>query len=294
MARLSDRLPENAQGRYFVDRTCIDCDTCRQLAPAVFSRSAVAGQSYVHHQPASPTEEQRAQMALVSCPTHSIGTVDHTRVQAGVDALPEEIADGIFSCGYASADSYGASSYLVRRPEGNVLVDSPRAAGPLLKRLEALGGVAWMFLSHRDDVADHARFHAHFGCRRVLHRADVGPGTADVELQVEGRAPIPLADDLLVLPLPGHTRGSAALLYRNRFLFTGDHLWGSADGTGLEASRAVCWYSWAEQTRSMERLLVHDFEWVLPGHGRRFHAPSPEAMRAALTRLVGRMRAGVR
>jgi hypothetical protein len=37
----------------------------------------------------------------------------------------------------------------------NVLIDSPRAASPLLKRLEALGGVSKLFLTHRDDVLDY-------------------------------------------------------------------------------------------------------------------------------------------
>ena len=99
-----------------------------------------------------------------------------------------------------------------------------------------------------------------------------------------------LAPDLLAIPLPGHTRGSQALLYRDRFLFTGDHLWGEDDGS-LGASRSVCWYSWKEQTRSMQRLLDYRFEWVLPGHGSPLRAESPRAMREKLEALVGRMKA---
>ncbi|MGZ5426499.1 MAG: 4Fe-4S domain-containing protein, partial [Thermoanaerobaculia bacterium] len=37
MARLAERLPENAPGDFYVDRTCIDCATCRQMAPEVFT-----------------------------------------------------------------------------------------------------------------------------------------------------------------------------------------------------------------------------------------------------------------
>ena len=46
-----------------------------------------------------------------------------------------------------------------------------------------------MFLSHRDDVADHAAFARRFGCKRVLHRVDVGDGTRDVERRLEGDEP---------------------------------------------------------------------------------------------------------
>jgi glyoxylase-like metal-dependent hydrolase (beta-lactamase superfamily II) len=167
-----------------------------------------------------------------------------------------------------------------------LLVDSPRAARPLFARLDELGGARRMFLTHRDDVADHARFHAVFGCERILHAADVGAGTRDVERRLDGVDPVRLDDDLLAIPVPGHTRGSTALLYRETFLFTGDHLWGDEDTGRLGMSRSVCWYSWREQVASLRRLLDHRFEWVLPGHGRRFRAPSARAMRAAVETLL--------
>ena len=287
VARLSARLPENSSGDYFVDDSCIDCETCRILAPQVFARSARRGLSIVRHQPGTREQELRARMAIVSCPTSAIGTSDKVDLREAVDALPEAITEDVLYCGYASESSFGASSYLVRRDRGNVLVDSPRAARPLMERIAALGGVATMFLTHRDDVADHEKYARRFGCGRVLHAADIGHGTRDVERPVEGDAPVPLAPDLLAIPLPGHTRGSMALLFREKILFTGDHLWGNGDG--LDASSGVCWYSWSEQTRSMERLLDYDFEWVLPGHGPRLHA-SPSRMRAALEKLIARMK----
>jgi glyoxylase-like metal-dependent hydrolase (beta-lactamase superfamily II) len=126
-----------------------------------------------------------------------------------------------------------------------------------------------------------------------LHAADVGTSTRDVERRIEGTDPVPLAADLVAIPVPGHTRGSVALLYRDRFLFTGDHLWGSDDGRGLDASPDVCWYSWSEQVSSMERLMAFDFEWVLPGHGPRFHAQAAR-MREVLGLLVLRMKRGAR
>jgi len=288
VARLSSRASENAAGDLFVDDSCIDCETCRNLAPRIFARSDRLGLSIVRRQPASREDELRAAMALVSCPTSSIGSETKRDMRGAVAALPDPIADGVFYCGYASQDSFGAASYLVKRAAGNVLVDSPRAARPLMERIESLGGVATMFLSHRDDVADHAKYAHRFGCARLLHAADVGPDTREVERRVEGDAPVELAPDLLAIPVPGHTRGSMVLLHRE-FLFTGDHLWGTDDGDELDAGRGVCWYSWREQTRSMEKLLAFDFEWVLPGHGPRFHAPA-RRMRAELEKLVARMR----
>lgn len=289
MASERRRLSENQPGAFFVDDSCIDCDTCRQLAPDVFGRSERRGCSYVARQPDGEDSRRRARLALIACPAASIGSRDKQGLAEAARAFPVAVDGEVSFCGYASPDSYGAASYFIQRAAGNVLVDSPRAAGPLLDRLRGLGGVSLMFLSHRDDVADHASFARAFGCRRVLHADDVTADTRDVEQAWPGRDPVALAPDLLLIPVPGHTRGSAALLYRERYLFTGDHLWGTDDDSGLEASRSVCWYSWPEQLASLERLLDHSFTWVLPGHGRRFRADSPAAMRRALAELLERL-----
>jgi glyoxylase-like metal-dependent hydrolase (beta-lactamase superfamily II)/ferredoxin len=289
VAHLADRLRENAAGDYFVDTSCIDCDTCRQVAPGIYARHDGVGQSIVARQPETEAERRRAAMALVACPTASIGTARKDDVAAAVSAFPEPIAPDVYYCGYASEASFGASAYLLVRPEGNVLIDSPRAARPLLERIAALGGVRTMILTHRDDVADHEAIHRAFGCERVIHVADVEPGTARVERKIEGDAPVALSPDLTVIPLPGHTKGSIALLAGDRYLFSGDHVWYEPLLRRLDAARSVCWYSWAEQIRSMERLAGHVFTWVFPGHGRRWEAPSAAVMRAQVVELSARM-----
>lgn len=72
MANLSDRLPENASGKYYVDSSCIDCDQCRVLAPDFFARKD-DGMSYVTRQPATADEENLVQEAIAACATSSIG-----------------------------------------------------------------------------------------------------------------------------------------------------------------------------------------------------------------------------
>jgi glyoxylase-like metal-dependent hydrolase (beta-lactamase superfamily II)/ferredoxin len=284
VARLNLRLKENAPGPLYVDETCIDCDTCRQMAPEIYGETR--GLSYVMRQPESSGEKLRALQALVACPTASIGGAKGAEVQDALATFPQRIDGPVHDCGLRAESSFGATSYLVLRPEGNVLVDSPRAAGPLLDRIEAAGGVRLLFLTHRDDVADHARLHARFGCDRVLHTDDVSRQTRQVEVQLEGGDPVELGAGLLAIPVPGHTRGSCALLVDGEYLFTGDHLWAAEDGS-LEMGRGVCWYSWDEQVRSLEKLLAHPFRWVLPGHGRRTRADSVAEMHARVRRLLG-------
>ncbi len=288
VARLARALAANAPGDLFVDDSCIACDTCRALAGATFG-GGEDEPAFVARQPGGPDERRRALLALVACPVAAIGSRSKAGVAEAARAFPDPFAPGVLRCGYAAESSFGATSWLVLRPEGNVLVDSPRFAAPLLEGIRALGGARLMFLTHRDDVADHARWREALGCERVLHARDAGGGTRGVERLLEGDAPVPLGRGLLALPVPGHTAGSCALLADETFLFTGDHLWGDSDGR-LGASRAVCWWSWDAQLASLERLAAHRFEWVLPGHGRPWHAESPEAARRALRSLIRTLR----
>jgi glyoxylase-like metal-dependent hydrolase (beta-lactamase superfamily II)/ferredoxin len=279
MARIAERLPQNAEGDFFVDSSCIDCDACRQIAPAVFRE--FRDQSIVYQQPHTRQDQLQALMALVACPTASIGTVSHRNARSGVESFPSLVVDNIYFCGFTSESSFGAWSYLIVRPAaagGNVLVDSPRFATPLVQRIEQMGGVRMMFLSHRDDIADHARFAEHFGCPRLMHQGD-GAARLGIERIISGDEPVRLDDDLTLIPTPGHTRGHQVLLYQSKALFTGDHLAWSPERQTLTAHRNYCWDSWSAQTRSMERLLDYRFEWVLPGHGRIGHGSAEEMHR---------------
>jgi ferredoxin len=280
MARLQQRRPENRPGDFYVDSSCIDCDTCRWMAPETFSR--IGNQSAVTQQPLTDGDRRRALSALLACPTASIGTLENAKALTEVQSsFPQPITAEVFHCGYHSSKSFGAASYLIRRSEGNVLVDSPRFTTPLVRRLEALGGIRWLYLTHQDDVADHQRFQAHFGCDRLLHADDVTAQTAEVEIQLQGNAPYLLAGDLTIIPAPGHSKGHTVLLFRNQVLFSGDHLYWSQRLGHLAAFRDFCWYSFSQQIQSMQQLLDYRFEWVLPGHGRRFHADA-DTMRSQL------------
>ena len=290
MADRRKSLPENAAGEFFVDSTCIDCDACRQIAPAVFGEAAET--SFVHSQPVSCDDRRRALQALLACPTGSIGCLGDDDPKAVMKDFPLVVEEPVFYCGYNSPKSYGGNSYFIRHAAGNWLIDSPKFVTPLVKQLEALGGVAHIFLTHRDDVADAERYAEHFGSRRIIHRDELSsqPGA---EVVLEGQGPWELAPDFLAIPTPGHTNGHCVLLYRERFLFTGDHLDWDRDAKHLSASEDYCWYSWPEQAESMARLAGYQFEWVLPGHGQKVHLPAAE-MRQEISRLADSMREGSR
>ena len=73
MATLSDRLPTNVAGRYYVDSSCIDCDQCRVLAPEFFGRDDDSAMSFVKKQPETAEELAAVEQASSECATASIG-----------------------------------------------------------------------------------------------------------------------------------------------------------------------------------------------------------------------------
>ncbi len=285
MANLSKRLKTNVEGNFFVDSTCIDCDTCRQLAGDTFVEDGEY--STVFHQPGSRREEFAAYQALIACPVGSIGTMtkNATIFSQAQASFPLSVEHDVYYVGFNSEKSFGANSYFIQHPEGNWLVDSPRFLKHLVKAFEEKGGIRYIFLSHEDDVADAARYARAFGATRIIHRADTSamPGAEQI---IDGENSICMAPEFVCIPVPGHTPGSMALLYQNRFLFSGDHLWWDRDLQQLGTPERLVWDD-ARLERSVRTLLDYNFEWVLPGHGERIYLQDCD-MKKALTQLLQR------
>lgn len=287
MADSALRLPANVPGAVFVDRTCIDCDTCRRLAPSVFDDTA--GRSYVRRQPRTDVELAQTLRAVVACPVGAIGDEGRRSLTAAAASFPLRIDGPVSELGFQARSSYGASSYLLEHPDGNWMVDAPRWNSGLAASIERLGGLSTIFLTHQDDVADAARYARHFGAKRIIHARDRS-AMPDAEIVIDGDDDIAFGPCTIV-PTPGHTRGHC-VLHHGEYLFTGDHLsWDRARGA-LRSNRETCWYDWPTQLRSVARLRELSFSWVLPGHGDRTHQDSA-TMREMLDDLVATNRSRI-
>ena len=142
-----------------------------------------------------------------------------------------------------------------------------------------------MYLTHKDDIADHQKFHEHFKCDRILHRDEISDKTKNIEIPLDINEPLQFAEDIIIIPVPGHTKGHTVMLYKNKFFFTGDHLAWSDKLNTLIAFKNHCWYSWEKLVKSTEKLTEYSFSWVLPGHGRR-HYGSPADMKNELRSCI--------
>lgn len=76
MADKTNKVPDNAPGKYYVDTQCIDCNLCRDTAPSNFKQNETAGFSFVYKQPNDAAEEEQCKEAKDACPVEAIGDDD--------------------------------------------------------------------------------------------------------------------------------------------------------------------------------------------------------------------------
>jgi glyoxylase-like metal-dependent hydrolase (beta-lactamase superfamily II) len=281
------RNPDSAPGDWYIDTECIDCGAACHVAPGLIEERN--GKSVFVRQPETPQELLAAWRAVLVCPTASVRS-ETRQARPDAELFPEEITDDVWRCGFNARSSFGAHSYFVTRPGGNILVDAPRYASELLSWFAHRGGIAHILLSHQDDVADAGKFARRFAARVWIHRDDshAAPYASDL---IEGESERDIVPGLVAIPVPGHTRGSVAYLLDNRVLFTGDSLAWSMRQQDLVAFRDACWYSWDALAVSLAKLANYRFEWVLPGHGWPAHLAGDE-MKGRLQALVARMQKG--
>ena len=279
------RNTDSVPGEWYIDTACINCGASRHVAPRLIVEKS--DKSVFVRQPVTQEEQLAAWRAVFVCPTASVRS-ETKQPRPNAVIFPQQIASGVWRCGFNARSSFGAHSYFAARPDGNLLIDSPRYAAELVKWFEEAGGIAHILLSHRDDVADADKYARQFGARVWIHREDRSAAPYATDLLDDRSAPA-IADGVRAIPLPGHTRGSVAYLLEDRVLFSGDSLAWSPRERDLIAFRDACWYSWTELTESLGKLAAYRFEWLLPGHGWPVHLPVVE-MSARLLALVARMR----
>ena len=276
MADAKRRVASNADGDFFVDSSCINCSVSRDYAPKTFGDDGA--HAYVKNQPSSEQDILAAQMALLACPVAAIGTSQKQDLSLARRSFPFALADNAFVNGYNHRSSFGAHSYFIRGDNENWMVDAPRFTKHLANNMEAMGGLDYIFLTHRDDVSDAHKYAAHFGADRVIHEFErAAQPDAEIILDGEGDHDVGGAR---ILFTPGHTKGHMVLLWRGAYLYVGDHF----------ASRAFCWHSWGAQIESTGKLeVLTGVEWVFPGHGKWFLVPPgdfPKLIRQRVRKMI--------
>jgi glyoxylase-like metal-dependent hydrolase (beta-lactamase superfamily II) len=271
---------------WYIDQRCTNCDVARQLAPGLIGE--VDGRSAVIRQPRSDAEERTMHAAAYACHTRSIRHGSQV-LDPTLDPFPLALDEHVHLCGHNSPKTAGANSYLLCRPAGNLMIDTPRWSSALAARYEALGPVTEVLLTHRDHAAHGRRYADRFGARLWIHEGDLD-AAPDADQILHGTEPIEIADRVIAHPLPGHSKGSVLYLADDMYCFSGDSLYWSRTTGDIEVFDTVTWYSITELAAALERTAPRlQFEWLLPGHGDRSRLTTQD-MRQRLQNLVARAR----
>lgn len=274
-------LEGNVPGDFFVDSSCQNFDICRQIAADTFG----FWQDYavVVRQPETAAEERRAIWALLSCPKGSIGKREKASIGDAFNDFPLPIEDKVFYCGFNSAKSAGANSYFIQHEDGNWLVAAPKFQEQLVTKYDTMGGVRYIFLSHRDDVGETAKFAERFAADVIIHEEEL-EAYSKAAIVISGSEPKKLSGDFRVLPTPGHTEGHMMLLFADKFLFSGDSLKFNRQLKQVETwDPQWTWFDYRMQAKSVAGLADFSFQWLLPSHGTRVKF-EPDEMQAQIRR----------
>jgi len=124
-------------------------------------------------------------------------------------------------------------AYLFTRAGGNVLFYNTGHEHEIDKMAE-LGGVAYHFLSHRDELGDSVkRVRERFGARLGGHAREQADFAQVCPPDILFQEPETHLGAIDVIPTPGHSPGSTCFLVRSShgtYLFTGDTVYLGDDG----------------------------------------------------------------
>lgn len=206
-------------GTVEVTNRCCGAMVCRVLSPAIFRESRqevkrAKNFTYVGRKIQDESEFRQVRRAVAACPCHAIrlrqGKKTAVLMMEDVnDAYPIPLTQeaDVFLLGFYSPKNGGATTYLVRRPNGgNVLIDCPKPDEALIRRVRELGGAAYLgrwvdchdslhvaslhhhflhvaspnhtttptVLTHKDHTAFHREWKEAFpGLKRVIHTRDI-------------------------------------------------------------------------------------------------------------------------
>ncbi|EFL23917.1 probable cell surface glycoprotein [Streptomyces himastatinicus ATCC 53653] len=278
---------------WYVDDRCLNCNLARQYAPGLIGYSPggpYGGSSTVLRQPGTEDEVRQLYMAAHACPTRSVHPpANDWRPGSDPYPMPLDEAGTVLLCGHAAPKTYGATSYLLRRPDSTaMMIDTPHWRPALARRYEEKAGkITDVLLTHLDHVAHGRQYADAFGARLWIHEGDLH-SRPDADSVIRGRDPVEIGPGVIAHPFPGHTAGSTVFVADDTFCFSGDAFFWSQSQQDLEVADSVVYDSITTLAASVARGAEDlTFEWVLPGHGS-FHRLPADEMRTRMRGLARR------
>lgn len=181
--------------------------------------------------------------------------------------LPQVIRNNIFAFP-PNRDTFGGTAYLIVRNEGNILIDCPAWTDTYQQFLQSIGGVQWLFITHREAIGKAPAIQKYFDCHLLIQEQEAYllPKLPLTTFRQE----YTLTPTTQVIWTPGHSPGSSCL-YDDSIggvLFSGRHLLPNAHGKPIPL-RTPKTFHWRRQINSVELLLARftpeTLQYICPG-----------------------------
>ena len=173
--------------------------------------------------------------------------------QSSTSKQPRPVLENIFAFP-PNRDTLGATAYFIVENQMNILVDSPAWDEANQAFLRSLGGVHWLFLTHRGAIGKAKEIQQAMGCDIVIQEQEAYllPGLSLTPFSQEWG----LSDHCQGIWTPGHSPGSSCLYYAGYggVLFTGRHLLPNQQGVPIPLRTAKTFH-WPRQIQSVQLLI---------------------------------------
>ena len=143
----------------------------------------------------------------------------------------ENIADNVIMFKLKTHFKIDFPYYLVTHNEGNFLIGCPeKLPKELSTKIDEIGGIDFIFISHRDDVGIACQFKEKLNAKIIIHQSEA-KFVKDCKVDIPFKTDKLIIKDVEVIHTPGHTLGNSCLLFKDyKYLFTGDQICVNKDG----------------------------------------------------------------
>lgn len=180
--------------------------------------------------------------------------------------LPQAIWNNIFAFP-PNRDTLGGTAYFIVENEANILIDCPAWDEVNQNYLSSLGGVRWLFLTHRGAIGKTREIQATFDCEVLIQEQEAYLLPKLKLTTFEQKFNLGMAQ---VIWTPGHSPGSSCLYYPSEggVLFSGRHILPNQAGEPVSLRTAKTFH-WFRQLQSIQLLLDHftpeTLQYICPG-----------------------------
>ena len=180
--------------------------------------------------------------------------------------LPQAIWNNIFAFP-PNRDTLGGTAYFIVENEANILIDCPAWDEVNQNYLNSVGGVRWLFLTHRGAIGKAREIQQAFGCEILIQEQEAYllPGLKVTRFKQDFNI-----GNAQVIWTPGHSPGSSCLYYPREggVLFSGRHILPNQTGELLPLRTAKTFH-WFRQLLSIQllrdRFTPETLNYICPG-----------------------------